>query len=413
MSEDKQKHLLILSGPMGSGHVRAAKALEEWGKQKYPELKITNINVEEYMSSFIKFIYVRLYIIFNNHFPFLWSLVYFQTDTPPGDSYMESFLNWVRRRSSKRIVKMILNQNADYIICTHYLPAELLNRLKKSGKITCPVSSVVTDFSLHWIYLQPHIDRFFVASNELKFRLTEYGIEKDRIHITGIPVLPEFAQEFSREQLQKMKKELGLPKHDNIILLMMGGESKDKLTNLAKILVKRFPDLAFVVLPGKNKHALEKLQELQKDYPDQVFPVGFTNEVWKYMAVSMLVISKPGGISTSECIAMKKPMIIMYPIPGQEERNADYLLERSIVIKAYDEISLLYKDVLFTEDRRRYMLEQIAKVRNPQAGWDILEISMLGSTEELILTTSGKSPSALNVKAADSEETDDKEKKKK
>ena len=113
MSANKQKHLLILSAPMGSGHIRAAKALDEWVKLKYPQLKITNINVEEYISSFFKFIYIGLYIIFNNNFSFLWSLVYYNTDTSPGDSWMEIFLNWVRRRSSRKIVKMILNQHGN------------------------------------------------------------------------------------------------------------------------------------------------------------------------------------------------------------------------------------------------------------------------------------------------------------
>ena len=375
----KQKHLLILSGPMGSGHERAAQALQEYAKLKYPDIRVTNINVKDYMSALIKFIYSRLYIICNNHFPVLWSIVYSKTDTPHGSSFLERTIYSVRHQTGRRIVKMILKQHADFIICTHYLPAELLNKLKKSGRITVPVSSVITDFSLHWIYVQPYLDKFCVASEELKFRLQANGIPEDHIHITGIPVMADFAKDFSKAEILEMKKALNLPLHDKIILLMMGGESKNKLINLAHLLLKRFPNKAFIVFSGKNENLLEKLEELQKDYPGQLFPVSFTNEVWRYMAVSNTVVSKPGGISMSECIAMRKPMIIMYPIPGQEEKNADYLLEKSIVSKAYDEISLIYKELLMSREEKHFvenMQWQFEKLRKPRASQDILEISL-------------------------------------
>ncbi len=191
--------------------------------------------------------------------------------------------------------------------------------------------------------------------------------------------MADFAKDFSKAEILKMKKKLNLPLHDKIILLMMGGESKNKLINLANLLLERFPNKAFIVFSGKNENLLEKLEELQKDYPEQLFPVGFTHEVWRYMAVSDTVVSKPGGISISECIAMRKPMIIMYPIPGQEEKNADYLMEKSIVSKAYDEISLIYKELLMSREEKHFienMQWQFEKLRKPRASQDILEISL-------------------------------------
>lgn len=382
-NNSKEKNLLILSGPMGSGHERAAQALKEYTDVNYTDIKAKHINVEDYMSQLVKFIYSRVYIICNNYFPIVWGIVYKITNKPPGTYFWERIIYFIRHITSRRIVKMILKQQADYIICTHYLPAELLNRLKKKGRIRVPVSSVVTDFSLHWVYIQPHLDNFFVASEEVQFRLKEYGIPEDNIHISGIPVKSDFARDFSKKEILKMKKDLDLPLHDKIILLMMGGESKNKLIRLAKFLLERFPDKAFIVLAGKNEELLEKLEELKNDNPDQLFPLGFTNEVWRYMAVSNTVVSKPGGISMSECIAMRKPMIIMYPIPGQEEKNADYLLEKSIVSKAYDEISLAYKELLLSSDDKYFiknMQWQLEKLRKPLASKDILDITLRNDT---------------------------------
>ncbi len=371
---DSKKHLLILSGPMGSGHVRAAAGVEAWAKKEYPELRVTNINVADFMGRIVRFIYARMYAYLVNNYPFLWGFVYYTTDRPPATSRISRFMTWLRHATAKNILREIIRQDADYILCTHYLSAELVDKLKAEGKVTAPSASLVTDYSLHNIYLQPSLEYFFVASDELRFRLEKSGIPPEKIHITGIPVFPEFCREFTDDEIKDLKQALGFNTDLRLILLMMGGESKDKLLNLTKMLLERFDNYAFVPLPGKNEQVLKQLNELKEQYPDRLFPVPFTKEVWKYLAVCGAVVSKPGGISTSECLAMRKPMIIMDPIPGQEERNADYLLERSVVAKAYDEISLIYKEVLLTTERLNYMLEQIDIIRRPDAGRKILEI---------------------------------------
>ena len=372
---NRRKHILIISGPMGSGHVKAAEAIAKWAKKEYPsdKYKITNINSADLMWQFYRRFYERFYNFLVNYLPLGWAMIYHRNDDPEQSHLGQSFRAAVRRFTVRKLPKVVQRLAPDYIICTHFLPAEILNYEKAKDRLDVPVASVVTDFSLNRIYVQSQLEHFFVASRELKFRLELEGIEPAKVHVTGIPVLPEFEQEFSKKQIKALKDELGLPQKKMIVMLMMGGESKGKLEKLTRHLLERYPDDAFLVMLGKNKQVLEKLEELQPDYPQSLFPVGYTTEVWKYLAASNLVISKPGGISTSECLMMRKPMIIMYPIPGQEERNADYLLERNVVAKAYDEPSLYYKDIMLRSERLEYMIQQIEKVRKPNAAMNILK----------------------------------------
>ncbi len=368
---DEKKHILIISGPMGNGHIQAAAGIEAWAKKDFPNYRITNINIGDVMWKPCTFFYAQFYKFLITYYPRGWEDIYSRNDKP--DTFMSRIGAKLRKMTAKPLLKEIKKLKPDYIISTHFLPPEILNEEKKRGRITVPVASVVTDFSLNRIYVQPYMDFFFVASEELKFRLHKEGIPEEKIFVSGIPVKPEFDRVPTPEEKAKIKEEMGIAKDTPVVLLMMGGDSKGALREISDLLLKTFPKPAIIVLPGKNAAALAELEKLKESYPGRLFPIGFTREVWKYMAASTVVVSKPGGISTSECLAMKLPMVIMYPIPGQEERNADYLMDTGVATKAYDETALLYKRVFFTPDKVEYMRKCIDQVRKPRAGHEILK----------------------------------------
>jgi processive 1,2-diacylglycerol beta-glucosyltransferase len=372
----KDKHLLILSGPMGSGHIRAAGALEACAHEKYPELKVTTINIEKYMSFLYRKMFRDLYIVFANRYPLFWSIIYHQTNKP--ESFFTRWMAWWRQRIGRRMMKDIYKLDPEWIICTHFLPAEILNKCKQKGKVKADVSVIVTDFSLHNVYINHFLDNIFVNCNEVAFRLKSHGIDSSRIHNTGCPVYPAFARNYSEEDTQKLREEFGLPQEMPFILLMMGGENYGKIHDVSKTILKCYVEFGLIVLAGKNHRSMNALQKVKEEFPDRIFPVPFTQKVAQYMAVSDFIVTKPGGISTSEGIAMQKPLIIIYPIPGQEERNADYLLERSLAGKAYDEISLMYKRDLYNSKMLAYMRKQLKHFSKPNAGYDILEIVVEG-----------------------------------
>jgi len=373
MNNLSDKHLVLLSGPMGSGHVRAAEAIKAWAAIKYPELKVTHINVAEYMAWFTRRIYEKYYITLLNILPSAWRYIYRKTDSPPATSKFDTFLRWIRIKTAKKVVRKLKEINADYIICTHFMPAEFLDPFKKAGKINASVSTVVTDFDLHWVYVKKHLDHFFVSNEEVAYRLADRDIDKSKIHVTGIPIFPDFSKEYSKE---KLRDEFWLKNDKLTFLLMSGGAGVGAIDKISEYLLSHSDSIQIIAMAGKSEELLSSLQEIVKKYPNRLLPVAFTKEMPKYLAACDIVVTKPGGISVSECLAMKKPVIIMNPIAGHEERNADYLLEQSVALKAYDEASLLFKHKLFLRESHRldFMNEAVEKISKPHAGLDILKI---------------------------------------
>jgi processive 1,2-diacylglycerol beta-glucosyltransferase len=215
-----------------------------------------------------------------------------------------------------------------------------------------------------------------VNCTEVKNLLISRGVKSESVHITGCPVYPEFGREYTEEERNALRIEHGFPIELPIFLVMMGGNGAVKMKRLCEILLERFPEYGIIAMAGTDPRNIEALQIVEKVYPGRLLTVAFTDKVAQYLAISDIIITKPGGISTSECIAMKKPMIIINPIPGQEERNVDYLIERGIITKAYNVESLNYREILPSSARISHISEQLESISMPRAGYDILDIAL-------------------------------------
>ena len=363
---------------MGNGHIRAAGALEACAYEKYPDLKISNINVTKFMPLLHRKVFHDLYLYFANSCPFIWSYIYYKTDKPYSKTWLGRAIKWFRKNITRRMMRKVVRLNPDYIICTHFLPAEILNEYKEKKAFKTPVSVVVTDFSLHWVYVNTVLEHYFVNCSEVERLLIARGVKNERVHITGCPVFPEFTREYSEKEVRMLRRKHGFNNGIPLFLVMMGGNGIGKMKHLCEILLKRFPEHGVVALAGNNLRKVQALKMVEDEYPGRLLTVTFTDEVAQYLAISDIVVTKPGGISTSECIAMKKPMVIINPIPGQEERNVDYLIERGIITKAYNEDSLKYREVLPPFDRMKFIAQQLKKISQPKAGYDIIDIVMKG-----------------------------------
>jgi processive 1,2-diacylglycerol beta-glucosyltransferase len=199
------------------------------------------------------------------------------------------------------------------------------------------VHVVVTDFDLHGMWVVPDMAGYFAANDEVAFRMRARGIDAATIHATGIPIMPAFALAQDRTACAA---EFGLDPKRKTILLMGGGAGLGGLDEVAARLLAIEADFQLVALAGRNAKALERLQALARAYPGRLVAQGFTDRVERLMGACDLVITKPGGLTTSECLALGRPMIVHAPIPGQEERNCDYLLEQGAAVKAVDTIAL-------------------------------------------------------------------------
>jgi processive 1,2-diacylglycerol beta-glucosyltransferase len=196
-------------------------------------------------------------------------------------------------------------------------------------------------------------------------------VPREKISVTGIPVMPQFGTTLDRATCAR---ELGIDPRKFTVLMMAGGGGVGALDELAERLLREPRELQLVALAGRNEALLKRLQALAKKNPGRLFPQGFTTTVERIMTAADLVITKPGGLSTSECLALRKPMLLVSPIPGQEERNADYLLEAGAAVKAVDAATLDYKlgRLLAEPAKLAAMSEAARRIGTPAAARDLV-----------------------------------------
>ncbi len=349
------KKLLILSVSAGSGHTRAANAICAYADENLVSFETTHWDVMDYVTVGLRKVYTDFYIEMVNRAPTLWGYLYNYTHEAKSSGVIERLRRGLEGLNAKRLHKKIEEFNPDAIICTHFLPVEILAQLIKKNLLSCPVWVQVTDFDLHRMWVHEGMAGYFVANDEVAFRLQTQGISSNKVHVTGIPIMPAFAKEHSREICSVA---FGLDPKKVTFLLMSGGSGIGKLDDVAKQLMCIDHDFQLIVVAGKNAEALSALQSLQIQYSHRLFPHGFTDQVEQLMACSDLVISKPGGLTTAECLAMGLPMVVCTPIPGQEERNANFLLERGAALRAFDGVTLEYRIRLLLEQP-----EKLARMR--------------------------------------------------
>ena len=363
----------MLSVSAGAGHVRAAEAVVKAAAAARPPLIATHLDLLTLVSKEFRKLYGEQYIRLVEKLPQLWSYLYSKTDRPSRDSLIGKLKRAAEKLNTRKLNAEIERLAPDVILCTHFLPAELLSRQKAKGRSLPPLWVQVTDFDVHALWVHSHVDRYCVANEEVAFRLADRGVSRERITVTGIPVMPQFSAPLDRAICAG---ELGLEPKKFTVLMMAGGAGVGGLDTLAER-VLRLPDPPqLVALAGRNAELLQRLRALARKHPGKLFPLGFTTTVERVMTAADLVVTKPGGLSVSECLAKQRPMLLVSPIPGQEERNADYLLESGAAIKAVDGATLVFKLATLMAEPARLaaMSAAAARIGRPGAAADVVAL---------------------------------------
>ena len=372
MKSKKGTKVLILSVSAGAGHVRAAQALEATIERWYEDIDAVHVDIMELVSPIFRKVYTDSYIKVVEKYPALWGYLYNKTDQGKTNSALNQFRVAIERLNTQKLRSVLKEINPDHVICTHFLPAQLLSQKIKKGAFTKPVWVVVTDFDIHAIWIYPHMNGYFAANDEVAWRMAARGIPREIIHVSGIPIAPQFSDTLSRKECIG---EFGLNPEKKTILMMSGGAGVGGIETLAEMLLTLKHDFQIVALAGRNEQLLAHLNEIAAVHPGRLFPLGFTRVVERVMAASDLAITKPGGLTTSECLAMGLPLIVVSPIPGQEERNADFLLENGAALKACDGGALSYRVSMLLNEPAH--LEELKKntqrLRKPEAARTILD----------------------------------------
>lgn len=366
------RRVLVVSVSAGNGHVRAAQAIVAHAWTDFPQLRLQHIDMMQIVPTLFRKLYSDLYLKIASGLPEAWGWLYRKTDCEQGNSLSGRLRRAVQRMCSRGLFNEIRRYHPDVIICTHFLPAEVLATGILEKRLEAQVWVQVTDFDLHQMWLHPGVTGYFVANEELAFRLQRQGIPRESIVVSGIPVMPGFNQRLTRADAAAR---LELDPARFTLLLMGGGAGMGMDPFWIRDCLTAWPTMQVIVMTGRNQALRETLSQMQEVYPDRLRTIGFTDDVAGLMRVSDLAITKPGGLSTSECLVCGVPMLLVNPIPGQEERNAAFLLQEGVAVRADDPLTLHYRlqKLLADPERLALMRERALALAKPAAAHDLLE----------------------------------------
>jgi processive 1,2-diacylglycerol beta-glucosyltransferase len=361
---------LILSVSAGTGHVKAAEALERACRGHDEIAEVVNVDALRYTNKPFRDFYSKFYVSLVRNAPTFLGWWYDKSDEPWKTDRMRLMFD---RMNTVPLVRMIRKLQPDMTICTHFLPAEIISHLIGRGEIEARLSIVVTDLDFHAMWLSRRFHRYFVALDETKEHLKMLGLPEDRVTVSGIPVDPVFAVKKDRAALAAR---LGLSPERPVLLLSAGALGVGPAAEAVRVLRHLRTPAQVVVICGKNEELLAETNRQVADAQGHLeFRVlGFTDTMDEWMTVADLYIGKPGGLTTAEALCKGLPMVILSPIPGQEERNSDHLLEEGVAIKCNDITILAYKldRLLESPARLASMREAALRMSRPLAAQTIV-----------------------------------------
>jgi processive 1,2-diacylglycerol beta-glucosyltransferase len=355
----------------GAGHVQAAAALEEAWRELRPRDALQRLDVLSFTPRLYRKVYVDGYVKIVEHAPELYAHVFKKTDNPLLVKKLTRFRRTVTRLTTNKFVGQLRKFRPDAVLCTHYLPLEILAALRAKAKqpLRPMTVSIITDFEAHALWMEAGVDLYCVAAEETKARLVARGAADDKVVATGIPISAKFGLSVDGPEV---RKRMGL-RDDLPVLLVLGGGFG--LGPVAEVLteINKLPQIVqVVVVCGRNEELRRELALQERRQPTHI--LGFVNNMQELMAVADLVISKPGGLTSSEALAMGKPIFVLNPIPGQEAANSDFLLEHGAAGKANRVEDLPYRlEKLLGSSKLREMAAAARSLARPDAAVRICE----------------------------------------
>lgn len=321
-----QKKVLIVSLAAGSGHVQTARALKKTASLYFPNLQCKHIDIADYITPLLKKTTVAGYEFLVSHLPQVWSSLFRLTNNKAFIKTYRSLTDYLKMLNSFEFLNTVDSFNPDHIISTHFLPSEILaHAMKKRGQFV-PITQIITDYGIHRMMVVDGVNNYIVSTHQMKQKLIDtFNITPSHIHEFGIPIDPIFYEPQKTDHTFSTHK---LPKDRPVILILSGGSG---LIEISKVVEQLFLHISYPVtilaIAGQNKKLHEKLSSLKNPPHITYRAFGWSDEVPNFMAIAKVIISKPGGLTTTEAYCAGVPMIAINPIPGQEEYNIHFLEE--------------------------------------------------------------------------------------
>jgi processive 1,2-diacylglycerol beta-glucosyltransferase len=368
-NRNQTMRVLIATVTAGGGHLAAAAALDEAWRAMRSEDVVDRVDLSKFFSPLHRKIVSDGYVRLVNHAPELWGMVFAKTDQPRAARALNRVRSIFPSNSRARFGGYLKRFQPDVVLCTHYFPLETLNRLRRKRGGPRPLAvSVVTDFEAHALWMDPCVDLYCVAAAETKARLVARGAADENVVVTGIPISAKFSAKLNAKALRKT---LGLRDDLPVLLVPSGGFGMGPVGAILAELDKVAQPFQTVVVTGRNQDLRRELAAQDRKHPTQV--LGFATNMHELMAVADLLITKPGGLTSSEALALGKPLFILNPIPGQEAANSDFLLEHGAAAKVNRVEDLPYRIEQLLGSRKLAEMGRAARaLGHPQAARDVV-----------------------------------------
>ena len=364
------KRVLILSASVGSGHVKAADALARAMRARSDVDEVLSDDSLDHTNVLHKQFYSTLYKKLSAMLPEFLGWWYETSDDP-----------WVADKGRLLIdlpqalplINLVREFKPDVILCTHFMPAGVISWLIANGKLEARLGVVITDFHFHAFWITRAFNWYFVAQEDDKIHMEALGLPADRIEVTGIPVEPEFG---APVDVNAVLERHGLQPGRPTLLVAGGALGMSPATAVVRQLLQLDRDFQAIIVCGKNEEMQNEIVDLLKDRPADFRVFGYTKEMSDFMSVATILLSKPGGMTTAEAVACGLPMMILDPIGGQEERNADVLLEAGAAVKCTEVTLVAHKlrRLLDDPERLRQMSRNARSLGHPNAAAEISRI---------------------------------------
>lgn len=346
-----------------SGHHNATLAIEKALKEIDHHVSILNINSFNYTNPLMEKLINKAYMGVIKKTPRLWDYLY---DNPTFFKKTQRIKDSVHKSNFRKLDVLFEEFKPTAVVCTQAFPCGLIADYKRVFNIKIPLFGVLTDFFPHAYWIYNEVDYYIVPSEEARGRFIQEGISPQRIKQFGIPIDPKFAKSDGRREIAKrMQINSSLP----VILIMGGGQGIGPIKTIVAALEKSQADFQVIVVAGTNKKLLRWLEKVRSGYAKKLFPLEYTNHVEELMEVADFIISKPGGLTAAEALAKGLPMIIIKPIPGQEENNTEFLLKQGVAIRIerLENIHIEVERLLRDKEKSRQMRENAQRLGKPDS----------------------------------------------
>lgn len=371
------RKIIIFSVSFGNGHNQVSAILQKHLKSRGFDTEI--IDTFDTVSPLFHKIVLESYLNLLRVRPSLWGKLYHYSEENPNSVLLKQFNTFLM----KVMYKALQSKKADIVITTHPIATAIIANVIRKKQIPIQLYALLTDFAIHPMSVHPEVNRYFIASEHLRYFATMYQLEENTFHPTGIPTSKENFQHFSKKE---WRRKLHLNENMKTVLVAGGGVGLAKFSKVLAGLEAFDEKIQIVCATGDNKRARQKIERIESKHT--IRTLGFTNLFMEYLKASDVIISKAGGVTMSEALVCETPILIFQPLPGQEEQNSQFLLNYGAAIKAevVEEIPVLLDRIIFNDYYSNIMKQNANKIKPTQSVETICDIIEQYSEQEEKIT---------------------------